>query len=112
MMEQKSRGMLMKNDGNGPIMRGLFELTREDLKKLVDKAKAGEKIEFRLSMWPERKSKRGNPYWGLTIDEDRKPQEASDPFASTRAKSEDPFGRTGNDTFWGGVDPDDEIPFG
>jgi hypothetical protein len=103
MAREKSGGMLMRHDGNGPIMRGLFELTRSDLKKLVDLAKANQEIKFNMVMWDKKVSSKGNEYWGLSIEEEREKQQPA---------SNDPFGGASRTSspFDGG--PDDDIPFG
>lgn len=86
---------MMKNDGKGPVARGVFELTKEDLKELVTAVNEGEKAEFKISMWPSKVSAKGNKYNPLSIDKwkpDNKP--AANNTASFMSDA-----------------PDDEIPF-
>lgn len=90
-----SGGMLMKHDGNGPIMRGMFTLTTADLKVLVDKVKNNQEATFQLVMWDKKKSAAGNMYYGLSIEKE---------MEKPKPKQEE------GSSFFGG-DPDDEIPF-
>ena len=97
-IREKSGGTFFKNDGKGPIMKGSFELVKEDLKELIDLVKAGETATFKLVMWDKKTSRAGNDFYPLSIDKWKK-EDAPAP------KKPEP-------SFFGGDDePDDAIPF-
>jgi len=84
MNNPKSKGALFTNNrrekDTHPNFQGVLEVTGEQIQKLVEMGKAGEKVELRLAGWNSQ-SKAGQSYISLSAEAYRRPTEAQEmPF--------------------------------
>lgn len=76
MSELKSKGGLFNNDNRAsdkhPHLTGSIEITSDQIAKLIEMGKAGQKVQLRLAGW-KNKSQAGNDYVSLAAEAYMKP---------------------------------------
>ncbi len=88
-----------ESGAKGPLFKGSIDITRDDLVKLVAKAKAGKELKFDAALWPRHTQKAGH-FMSISLEEPYvKP-------AGTQAQAQQPTGELDLSS-----ELDDGIPF-